>query len=159
MLALIVSLLFSPSGYPEKFDPREDYARRQRVQQSAEAWFRREVAPMISGRPALREINRFSVSVKENSNPLPPDLGGPRPGSPIEVLVQVFISGTADDRHWGQRAVDCRISQKLLAKNNGKGLPDSIRPNQPLRAPLACASGISPGDGWGRPRPGYPWGR
>jgi len=46
-----------------------------------------------------------------------------------------------------------------LAKNNGKGLPESIRPNQPLRTPLACASGLGSGDNWGRPRPGYPWGR
>jgi hypothetical protein len=159
MLVLILSLVLAQSGSSAKFDPRDDYARRQRVQQSAEAWFRREVAPAISGRPSLREIRSFGVTVKENSNVLPPDLGGPRPGSPVEVTVQVFISGTADDYRWGQRAVQCRISQRLLAKNNGRGLPDSIRPNQPLRTPLACASGTNGGDNWGRPRPGYPWGR
>lgn len=159
MFVLIVSMLLAQPGVSAKFDPREDYARRQRLQQSAEAWFRREIAPVISGRPSLRVIHSFGVTVKENSNVLPPDLGGPRPGSPVEVVVQVSISGTADDHRWGQRAVQCRISQKLLAKNNGKGLPDSIRSNQPLRTPLACASGMSPGENWGRPRPGYPWGR
>lgn len=155
MFALAILLILAQSGIAEKFDPREDHARRQRVQQSAEAWFRKEVAPVISGRPTLRVIHSVGVTVKENSNVLPPDLGGPRPGSPVEVLVQVFITGTADDYRWGQRAVDCRISQKLLAKNNGKGLPESIRPNQPLRTPLACASGMSV-DGWSSPRPGFP---
>lgn len=120
-------------------DLRNDLDRRQKLKRSAESWFQREVAPELLQKGYLVRIREVSVFVEEEENVLPPDLGGPLPGSPLPVDAQIFILATQEDHRWGEVGVECRIYQRLLAKNNGKGRPERILPNQPFRAPLACA--------------------
>ncbi|HRO66803.1 MAG TPA: hypothetical protein PL182_04500 [Pseudobdellovibrionaceae bacterium] len=126
-------------------------ARRQQLQRSAEVWLEAKALPYFSS--SLRRIQGYGISVKENEAVLPPDLGGPLPNKGvIRITVEGWASGVTEThrRSYGSRwhggsldtvFVQCRFSQKVMAKVGRDGKPESIVLNQPYRALLACASG------------------
>ncbi|MBX3040700.1 MAG: hypothetical protein KF789_08350 [Bdellovibrionaceae bacterium] len=129
----------------------EESARKQKLQRSADAWLEAKALPYFSG--SLRSLHSYGISVKENEFVLPPDLGGPVPNKGvIRITVEGWASGMSvmHGRSYGSRwhgsyldsvFVQCRFSQKVMAKVGKNGKPESILLNQPYQALLACASG------------------
>jgi hypothetical protein len=138
---------------------RDDHARRQRLQRSADQWFRERILPGLLRGSELESVSSFGVTVQEKPVVLPPDLGGPLPNRPVTVTVRVRLTGMGYD-HYDRfyRKVTCEFSQKLLARPNGQGRPESILPGQGMRAPLACYSGYLPNPrDYGRNPGDYGW--
>ncbi|MCO5141625.1 MAG: hypothetical protein M9962_00885 [Oligoflexia bacterium] len=123
------------------------------LQASVTTWFQTVGLPQMLRNQGV-DRNRFissSYSVGVKRVILPPDLGGPRPGTSTKVLVRGSIRFWPDhywryshepyhsgwDRH-ATSSVECRFEQEMLAKTNKKSVPVELIGGQKIRVTIFC---------------------
>ncbi|KYG66522.1 hypothetical protein AZI86_05605 [Bdellovibrio bacteriovorus] len=158
---LMVIFLASGAAFAQKSKITQDSLRRQALQASAKEWFERNYLPRVAN--VLNPIESYSVSVTEQANVLPPDLGGPL--NYVQVIVEGRISGWNYSRYhshgsfsrfpeygWAQ----CILKQKLWAHINAEGRPTKLMKNQAASSLVACgSSGFFPPEYHGIQRPRF----
>lgn len=149
MLIALPAIFFGVHALAQNSGIVRDSARRQQLQRQVDAWAERYARAAFSS--AVEDVSNIGVRVVEATTVLPPDLGGPRPGTIIRVPVEISAQGYGYDsfgyRHDGfghrgfRRLMNCRIHQSLLMRVGDASRPVSLVEGQRVTTPVACATG------------------
>ena len=158
---VLLVLLASGAAFAQKSKVTQDSLRRQALQASAKEWFERSYLPRVAS--VLNPIESYGVSVTEQGNVLPPDLGGPL--NYVQVMVEGRITGWNYSRHRSHHSfsrfpeygwTQCILKQKLWAHINAQGRPTKLMKNQSASSLVACgSSGFFPPEYHGIERPRF----
>lgn len=129
----------------------QDSMRRKTLSRSVEVWAERFARPVFNS--VLDRVDKIAVRVIEPEVTLPPDLGGPRPGSVMRIQVELSARGYGADHfghsydrygygHSAYRVLDCFIDQPLMARVGADGKPVRLVENQRVTTPVGCGTNV-----------------
>jgi hypothetical protein len=145
---LVLVSLLAGSAFAQNADIIKDSRRRQAFQRQVDAWAEIHAKPAFL--TVLDRLDRVGVNVIEATTVLPPDLGGPRPGSIIRVKIEMQADGYGADSfgagydrfgNFGRSSrLHCRIHQSVMARVDPSGRPAQLIAGQTITTPTACVS-------------------